>query len=137
MKTTLRFTALLAIIAIICATFVSCGAPDSDPSKAVKKLKENNVNWAFVDDYGLPLSLKLFGVEGVDTTVTGTGKIDDKYAHITIVYFHEAKDAKTAYEKVEKYSQKNKGEADDSEWIVKRSGKMVYFGTKEAIKAAK
>ena len=137
MKKTLRIFALTLVAVMLCLTLASCGGPNADPDKAVEALKENDVAWAVKDEYGVPAALKLAGVDGVDCVVTGTGKIDDKYAHVTIVYFDEAADAKEAYEKVEDFAENYKKEAEDSDWVIKKSGKMIYYGTKDAIKAAK
>lgn len=137
MKKTLRILALTLVTVMLCLTLASCGGPNADPDKAVAALKENGVTWAVKDEYGVPAALKLAGVDGVDCVVTGTGKIDDKYAHVTVIYFDEAEDAKEAYEKVEKYAETYKKDAEDSDWVFKKSGKTIYFGTKDAIKAAK
>ena len=137
MKKTLRIFALTLVAVMLCLTLASCGGPNADPDKAVEALKANDVAWAVKDEYGVPAALKLAGVDGVDCVVTGTGKIDDKYAHVTIVYFDEAADAKEAYEKVEDFAENYKKEAEDSDWVIKKSGKMIYYGTKDAIKAAK
>ena len=67
---------------------------------------------------------------------TGTGKIDDKFAHITIIYFDSAENATASFEAVEKYSADDKDDAKDN-WVFKKSGKMIYYGTTEAVKAAK
>ena len=137
MKKTLKILSIAMVIVMICLTLASCGGPDPDPDKAVKNLKENDITWAVKDDYGVPTALKLFGVDGVDCAVTGSGEIDGKYAHITIIYFDEAEDAKEAFEKIEEYSENSKKDAEDSDWVIKKSGKMIYFGTKDAVKAAK
>jgi hypothetical protein len=137
MKKTLKLFVLALAVAMICLTLASCVAPNSDPDKAVQNLKDNNIAWAVKDEYGTPAALKILGVDGVDCAVSGTGEIDGKYAHITIIYFDEAKDAKEAYEKIEEYSEKYQKDTEDSDWVLKKSGKMIYFGTKDAVKAAK
>ena len=86
----------------------------------------------------IPLALGALGVKDIDCVVSGTGKIDDEYAHITIIYFEENADANDSWEKVQEYADKNKDDdAKDSEWVCKKSGKMIYFGTKNAVAAAK
>ena len=137
MKKTLRILALTIVSIMLCLTFASCGAPNADPDEALKALKENGITWAAKDDRLAPGVLKVAGVDGVDCVVSGTDKIDGEFAHITIIYFDEVADAKDAFEKVEELSGDDKGDAKDSDWVCKRSGKMIYYGTKDAIKAAK
>lgn len=138
MKKTLRLLAIGMAVVMICLTLASCGGPNSDPDKALSALKENGVTWAVKDSSIVPAALRLRGVKGVSDVVSGTGKIDDKVAHITIVYFDDAKAAKEAWEAVEKYADEKKDEEKaESTWVCKRSGKMIYFGTEDAVKAAK
>ena len=136
-KSIVKVLALALVAVMMCAMLVSCGGPNADPDKALEALKENGVTWAVKDDTVTPGLLKLAGIDGVDCVVSGTGKIDDEYAHITIIYFDEAADANDAWEDVQEEAEKDKKDAEDSEWVVKKSGKMIYYGTKNAIKAAK
>ena len=137
MKKTIKI--LLSVVTVIfCFSFVSCGGPNTDPDKAMEALKENGVNWVTKDDVAMPLVLRGLGIEDVDCVVSGTGKIDGEYAHITIIYFEEAEDAKKEWEDVQKYAKDDKDdEAKDSEWVCKKSDKMIYYGTKNAVAAAK
>ena len=137
MKNTLRILAVAMVAVMLCLTLASCGGPNPDPDKALESLKDNGVTFAGKDTLIIPTALKIAGVDGISSVVSGTGKIDDKYAHVTIIYFEEAEDAKNAFEKVEEYANKNKGDAEDSDWVFKKSGKMIYYGTKDAINAAK
>ena len=136
MKKSIRILALAMVTVMLCLTLASCGGPNTDPDKALESLKDNGISWAGKDTIVIPLSLGALGVDDIDTVVSGTGEIDGKYAHITIVYFKESKDAKDAWEKVQKYADDKKND-DASDWVCKKSGKMIYFGTKAAIKAAK
>ena len=136
MKNTIIKVVALALIAVMaCALLVAC-APNSDPDKAVESLRENGIVWAIKDTVGVPATLKAIGANGVTAVVTGTGKIDDKFAHITIIYFDSAENATASFEAVEKYSADDKDDAKDN-WVFKKSGKMIYYGTTEAVKAAK
>lgn len=137
MKKSIRLIALALVSVMMCLALVSCGGPNADPDKALEALKDNGVTWAVKDATVTPGLLKLAGVDNVDCVVSGTGKIDDKYAHITIIYFDEAADANDAWEKVQEMSEDDKKDAEDSDWVVKKSGKMIYYGTKDAVKAAK
>lgn len=134
-KNILKVVALALIAVMTCAILVAC-APASDPDKALDALKENGIDWAAKDTLVIPTALKLLGVDGIDSVVSGTGKIDDEFAHVTIIYFEDKDDANDAWEKVQKYSDEKKDdEAED--WVCKKSGKMIYFGTENAIKAAR
>ncbi len=138
MKKSIRILALAMVTVMLCLALASCGGPNADPDKALASLKDNGVTWAGKDTIVIPAALKLLGVDGVDTVVTGTGKIDDEFATVTIIYFDEAADAKDAMEKVESYADKNKDDdAKDSEWVFKQGGKMIWYGTKNAVAAAK
>ena len=138
MKNVLRFAAVAMVAIMLCLTLASCGGPNADPDDALAALKENGVTWAAKDNTVLPGVYKLLGVDNVECVVSGTGKIDGEYAHVTIIYFEEKDDANDAWEKIQKESEDDKKDADeDSEWVCKKSGKMIYYGTKEAIKAAK
>lgn len=138
MKKVLSIVCLLALTVACLFTMVSCGAPNSDPDKALAALKENGVNWAGKDTVAIPLTLKLAGIENVDCVVSGTGKIEEKYAHVTIIYFKDSESANNAWEKVKEKANEAKKDADeDSEWVCDKSGKMIYYGTKSAIDAAK
>ena len=138
MKNILRFAAVAMVAIMLCLTLASCGGPNADPDDALAALKENGVTWAAKDNTVLPGVYKLLGVDNVECVVSGTGKIEGEYAHVTIIYFEEKDDANDAWEKIQKESEDDKKDADeDSEWVCKKSGKMIYYGTKDAVKAAK
>ena len=138
MKNILKVAAIAMVTVMLCLTLASCGGPNADPDDALAALKENGVTWAAKDNTVLPGVYKLLGVDDVECVVSGTGKIDGEYAHVTIIYFEEKDDANDAWEKIQKESEDDKKDADeDAEWVCKKSGKMIYYGTKEAINAAK
>ena len=137
MKKFVRILSFALVAVMLCATLASCGAPAKEPADAVAALKENNYV-AAEDKLVIPTALKLAGVDGVKSVVSGSATIEDKFETITIVYFNDKDAAKTAMEKVEKYASDNKdSKAEESDWVVKQSGAMIYFGTKAAVKAAK
>ena len=138
MKRVLSLICVLALAISCLFIFASCGAPNSDPEKAVAALKENGIEKAGKDTTVIPGLLKIAGVDDVDCVVSGTGEIDDEFAHVTIIYFEDAEAASDEWEDVQKYAEDHKDEkAEDSKWVCEKSGKMIYFGTKNAIKAAK
>lgn len=138
MKRVLSLICVLALAISCLFIFASCGAPNSDPDKAVAALKESGIEAAAKDTKIIPGLLKIADIDDVDCVVSGTGKIDEEFAHVTIIYFEDAEAASDEWEDVQKYAEDKKDdEAEDSEWVCEKSGKMIYFGTKNAIKAAK
>ena len=134
MKKALRILALSIVLVTLVAAFASCGAPAKEPADALAALKANEYA-AAEDPYIIPLALKILGVPDAKTVISGTKIADGKTEHITIIYFESSADAKDAWEKVEEYAEENK--KDDSDWVVKKSGAMIYFGTSAGVKAAK
>ena len=137
MKKTIRLIAVAMVAVMLCLSLASCGAPNADPDDALAALKDNGISWAGKDTLLIPLALKALGVDGIDCVVSGTGKIDEEYAHVTIIYFDEKDDANDAWEKVQEYADKQKDDEAGDNWVCKKSGKMIYYGTKNAVKAAK
>lgn len=134
MKKAFRILALSLVLVTLVAALASCGGPAKDPDDALAALKDNDYV-AAEDKLIIPGALKLLGVADIDSVVSGTATIDDKVEHVTIIYFVDKEAANEAWEKVEKYATDNK--KDDSDWIVKKSGAMIYYGTSAGIKAAK
>lgn len=136
MKKTLRLISVALVAVMLCLALASCGGPNSNPDKALEALKKNGVTFATKDTIFIPRALKALGVEGVTDAVSGTGFIKEKAAHITIIYFESAVAANNAFEGVEKYSNTIKNDDLKDNWVFEKSGKMIYFGTTEAVKAA-
>ncbi|MBO5295011.1 MAG: hypothetical protein J6B71_07215 [Clostridia bacterium] len=134
MKKAFRILALSLVLVTLVAALASCGGPAKDPDDALAALKDNDYV-AAEDKLIIPGALKLLGVDGIDSVVSGTATIDDKVEHVTIIYFEDKEAANEAWEDVEKYAEDNK--KDDSDWIVKKSGAMIYYGTSAGITAAK
>ena len=135
MKKTLRLMAMALVLVTLVAALASCGAPAKDPDDAVAALKENEYI-ATKDLIVTPNLMKAFGIDGITAVVTGTAIIDKKAEHVTIVYFASKADAKDAMEKVKEYADDDKKD-EDTDWVIKQSGAMIYYGTSAAIKAAK
>ena len=133
MKKFVRILALSLVAVMLCAAFASC-APAKDAEKALEALREAEYISA-KDDTVLPVIFAGLRIKGVDTVVTGTAVIDDKAEHVTIVYFEDADAAKAAWEDVKEYAEKEDKDEEDTDWTINKSGKMIYWGTKAAIKA--
>lgn len=138
MKKFAKIAALALVVVMSLAMLVAC-APNSNPDKAVEALKKNGYT-AAKDANVVPAALTLVGVKGVDTVISGTkssGEGDDaKIDHVTVIYFASADQAKTAWDKVKSYAEKDK-DSKDSDWTITQSGKMIYYGTKAGIAAAR
>ena len=135
MKKFAKITAVALVVVMALAALVAC-APNSDPDKAVEALKKNE--YAAAKDIVLAGILKALGINGLEAVVKGTKTVKDgdnnKLETVTIVYFTDSAAAKDAWEKVKNYAEDNK--ESDSDWTVKQSGAMIYWGTKAAINAA-
>ena len=129
MKKTIRLVAVAMVAVMLCLSLASCGAPNADPEKAVDALKESGLIAVKVPN--------VLGIGDVETTVSGTGKIDDEFAHITIFYFEDKEDANEAWDGIQDKYEDAKKDNEDADWVCKKSGKMIYYGTKNAVKAAK
>lgn len=122
MKKTLRLTSL-ALVLMMVLTLTSCVPGTS--AKAKEKLEKKEYTVVEVTGTAATTAWKLLGVDGVTASITATksGEL------VKALYFEKAADAKAAMEKVEKQA---KDESKDSS--IKRSGKVVYFGTEQAMK---
>lgn len=138
MKKFAKIAALALVVVMSLAMLVAC-APNSNPDKAIEALKKNGYT-AAKDANVVPAALTLVGVKGVDTVISGTkssGEGDDaKVDHVTVIYFASADQAKTAWDKVKSYAENDK-DSKDSDWTITQSGKMIYYGTKAGIAAAR
>lgn len=135
MKKFVKVLALTLVLVMSVAMLASCGAPNKDPEKALEALKENEYN-AAKDSTIIPVALALVGVKDIDCVVSGTAKIDDKLEHVTIIYFEDKDAAEAAWEKVQEYAEDKKSD-EDTDWVIKKSGAMIYYGTSAGVKAAK
>lgn len=133
MKKTIKLIALALVLTLSVFTLASCFFPNSDPEKAIASLKENDYKAAH-DDLVIPLALKVLGVDGINDVITGSKIVDDKLQHVTVIYFEDADAAKAAWEDVKEYAEKDKDE-EDSDWKIGKFGKMIWYGTADAIKA--
>ncbi len=133
MKKTIKLIALALVLTLSVFTLASCFFPNSDPEKAIASLKENDYKAAH-DDLVIPFALKVLGVDGINDVITGSKIVDDKLQHVTVIYFEDADAAKAAWEDVKEYAEKDKDE-EDSDWKIGKFGKMIWYGTADAIKA--
>lgn len=131
MKKTLKIVAIMLVAVMSLAVLVAC-APNADPDKAVAALKE-----AGYDANKIP-STGLFGKEcyvvGSKTFKDDDGNI--KVEFVMIYYYKTNEDAQSDWESIKAEADKS-DKKDDSDWEVGSSGKMIWYGTSAAIKAAR
>ena len=127
MKKFAKITAVALIAIMALAVLVACG-PASSPDKAEKALKSN--------DY-VVTNVKGSGYTGLTAVVTGTKVSLSDPQFIMIYYFESASAANDAWESIKSDAEKNSNKKNDSDWVVAKSGKLIYFGTKQAVKDAR
>lgn len=146
MRKTIVSIATILVIAVLAVALVAC--IPSDPAKAKTNLEDSG--YAVVTY----TSGSLFGIGSLAMptdceTVVVASTLKDSDA-LLIYYFKDSGSAKDYYDSAkaekDKAEAEFKAEATDEEWkeykeemanyVFKRSGKIVYAGTKEAIKAA-
>ncbi len=135
MKKAIRLLALSLVLVTLVAAFASCGGPAKNPDDAEAALKENGYV-VVKSDLLVTTALSVAGVKDVDSVVSGSATIDDKFETVTILYFEDKDAANEAWENAQKYANDKKDDKAEN-WVVKKSGAMIYFGTPNAVKAAK
>ncbi len=148
MKKFVKILSLSLVAVMLLAMLASC-APASDPDKADQALDEKGYI-VVKDTKVIPAIYKALGYD-LDAVVTGAKTATDKDSnktieYITIYYFANKEDAEKAYEKVKsdekedkkKNQEKNADAKEASTWVsATKSGKMIYFGTKQGVKDAR
>ena len=133
MKKTLSLVLSSMLLVAMVFTLTSCLAsilgPSWDPDKAAAALEENGYIVTNISDSKDYADSK--------AVVTGT-KIrlsSDPFEMIVIIYYDDVEKAKEHYDDVKENFEKESDE--ESDWVFKRVGSMVYFGTKDAVEAAR
>lgn len=134
-KTIIKILTLTLVAVMACAMLASCGGPNADPDKALAALKDNGYTAEKVDS---TIGLALFSWAGKDikAVVSAMKGLDDPTNAVVIIYYETSDAADSAWDDVKEYADKNNDD-EDSDFVVKKSGKMIYMGSEEAIKAAK
>lgn len=131
MRKTLKIVSLIALFAILATVLVAC--IPNDPAKAEDNLK--NAEYTVLSykegDIGFDAAtvfLEIIGVKNVTAFVTATKGEDG----IALIYFADSETAKENYTAIEEYYKE-----EDKDAVIKRSGKVIYAGTEQAIKDVK
>ena len=128
-KSIIKVLSFALVAVMVCAILVSCGGPNKDPKKAEAALKEAGYQVVLMEN-------EKADEEGCVATIVASKGLTDT---IVIAYYDTAANAKAAYAEAEKAYETAKAayEALGIDYVCKRSGKIVYMGTKDAVKAAK
>lgn len=134
MKKTIKITALMLVLVMMAALLVSCGGPNADPEKAKEALEENGYTAVKIDGTLLDISAG-YTYKGLDAVVTGVKSLTEAENSIIIFYFDDAESANDAWEEIEdEYAKDND---DDTNYVIGKSGKLIYAGHKDAVEAAR
>ena len=133
-KTFVKLIALMIVVVFAAMTLASCGAaPNANPEKAEKALEKKGYKVEVFDDaITLGVYAAMLGADDIECVVMGNDK-DDKDENVIIFYFGDKDDVEEAWDAVEELAEEN----DNEDIIIKKSGKMIWMGTKKAIKAAR
>lgn len=133
MKKFVKVTAVALVAVMALALLVACG-PASDPDKALAALKENGYTATKVSAGSYEgLTAVVTGTKGLLSGLLGGGDVQ----FITIFYFESSKAANEAWADIQEVAGKDSNKKDDSDWVVEKSGSMIYYGTKQAVKDAR
>ena len=140
MKKVLLVVAVIALISV--ATMALVGCVPSDPAKAEANLKDAGYEVMVTrasDGTGVKLGLNAVadGCVAMVTAMKATiSNSDADFDGVVIYYFNDGAKAKAFYEEQKaEYDELSDEEKEDMK--VGKSGKVVYAGSKDAIKAAK
>ena len=147
MKKRITLVTSIVVLTLVCAMLFAACAPAADPDTAKKNLKDEGYSATVYDGDGMVVgtALALAGVENVNKVLVASKYSNDTFEFLTVFYFDSAKDANNAVDKAKEYAkdrekEEEKGQKKDEgsvEWVFGKSGKMIWFGTKAAVKAAR
>ena len=147
MKKRITLVTSIVVLTLVCAMLFAACAPAADPDTAKKNLKDEGYSATVYDGDGMVVgtALALAGVENVNKVLVASKYSNDTFEFLTVFYFDSAKDANNAVDKAKEYAKdREKEEEKDQkkeegsvEWVFGKSGKMIWFGTKAAVKAAR
>ena len=128
-KSIVRVIALSLMTIMMCIALVSCGGPNADPKKAEAALKDAGYVVVLNDGEGFISGALL--PDGVEASLVAYK--DGEY--IAVSYFEDTKALNEAWDEAKDEAQKLEDEYENI--VCKKSGKMIFIGTKQAIKDAK
>ena len=141
MKKLIKILSLLLILTMTCTLFFACkkdedkddkddkdsySTPNKDPQQAESALKAAGYDVMLADGDLADMAATILEVDNVEAMLSAS-KGD---VALEIIYFDDADAAKKNFETIKKSMEEAEADAE-----VKISDNMVYYGTKEAIKA--
>ena len=108
--------------------------PATNPEKAEKALEKKDYEVEVADGNTELAMYEMLGVKDLECVVTGYNEEDEDDA-IVIFYFKDKEAAEAGYEALEDYAEEIGEEVED--FVFKKSGKLVYMGTKTAVAASR
>lgn len=132
-----KVLALSLVMIMMLGLLVSCaGGPNSDPKKAKEALEDADYEVVHANNAAEAFFLGGW-YDGCEDVILAINEEEEELIYIW--YFEEKDDAEDAWEDIEEFAEELKEEAEeeDIDLVVKKSGKMIYVGTKKAVKAAK
>ena len=137
MKRSVRILCMLLVAITLVATLASCGAPSEDPDAVDAALEEKGYVVSKLKNKMAMVSLAAVGINTAECLLSAIRIDGSNVDQVTVVYFKTADDAKEAMEKIGEYAEPP-ADTKDSNWVAPtRSGKLIYFGTKQGVKDAK
>ena len=125
-KSITKIIALSLVAVMMCFALASCGAPNKNPEKAKAALEKAGYTVQYTE-------ANPDEAEGVTGVLVATEK--DSENGVYIIYFESASAAKDAWKDAK--DEINELAKEQKDFVAKQSGSMIYYGTKDAVKAAK
>ncbi len=142
MKNVLKKISLIMAVLFCFTAFLSCSPkPNSNPTQVEVSLRSNGYSASSTTET-TPLEgfEILYEIDYLDGFATGSKHEGDKIVEVIFVfYFRDETAAKKGFIDLEKYSGYALDVLDntEAEWVFEQTDNMVYYGTMNAIKAAK
>ncbi len=135
MKRTISIIAIIALVTVLAFTLVAC--MPTDPKDAEKNLQNAGFETFVIESGSIEARSFALLVEGFDSMVLGSDGNDG----IILFYFDDSNSAKDFYadgeESMLALFEISEEDLGDEDFEFKQSGKIVYFGSENGIKAAK
>lgn len=122
-KSIIKVLAFTLVAVVMCAILVSCAAPNADPKKAEKALEEAG--------YIVMLNDSAFLPDGVKATLLAYK--DGEY--LVVSYYDDTEALNEDWEDAQDEAKELEEEYEGV--VCKKSGKMIFIGTEQAVKDAK
>ena len=131
MKRLIKIFSLTLVLVMFIVTLASCAAPNQDPQKAQRALEKKGYEATLIDG-----AIAANQYKGCESYIVA--KDESKDTVLLVYYFRDKSYAKEAWESLNEETAKEALDvSEDTKIVMKNSGKIIYFGIKDAVKAAK